>query len=68
MNTFLLSIGVFVVIAFIFIMGSASKELAGLIQGFILVSILLVLLNNAKVLQSGESSAFGKIQGAEAKA
>ena len=60
----LVAIGLFVVIGFLFILASADSTLAGLVQGFILVSILIVLLNNAGFLQKAETAAFSKVGGA----
>ena len=52
------------VIGFLFVLLSGEDTLAPFVQGFILSAILIVLLNNAAAIKTGESSAFAKLGGA----
>ena len=62
-HTWMVAIGLFVVIGFVLILAAGQPMLGGLVKGFILTAILLVLLNNAGYLQKSENAAFSALGG-----
>lgn len=62
-HTWMIAIGLFVVIGFVLILAAGQPLLGPLVKGFILTSILIVLLNNAGYLQKSENNAFNSLGG-----